>query len=311
VTRKKVEDAVIFPKSNLVVDKDPLDYTIFTKNPGALQAPMDKVKEATIPKTLSIKFDELQPYIQQIVSAISEQNKVVQVNVNLDELSSVFQRAVLEMKQYASKPISVQFTGLDVVAQQMVSAIKELKNREESIKTEDLSSYIKQISSFVRERNTEPVILDSTRIEDLLSLYTQQISSFVRERNTEPVVIDTSKIENISVYLQQAVSAIREKSTEPVIFDTSNIQNLSLYLQQAVSAIREKSTEPVMLDSSKIEELIKKIQISSEAQKERTFSIDTRGVEATIQKLVDQINKSSEPIVTVRFEDISFAIDKM
>ena len=37
------KDAVIFPSSNTVVNKDPLDYTIFTKNPKALSQPAPQI----------------------------------------------------------------------------------------------------------------------------------------------------------------------------------------------------------------------------------------------------------------------------
>ena len=38
-----VKDAVIFPSSNTVINKDPLDYTIFTKNPAALSQPAPQI----------------------------------------------------------------------------------------------------------------------------------------------------------------------------------------------------------------------------------------------------------------------------
>jgi hypothetical protein len=64
---KSVKDAVIFPNSNMVINKDPLDYTVFVKNPAALSAPsMD------------------QQAIEKIVSAVMNRPVVVNTNTNLN-----------------------------------------------------------------------------------------------------------------------------------------------------------------------------------------------------------------------------------
>lgn len=62
-----VKDAVIFPNSGTVINKDPLDYTIFTKNPAALSAPSQISQET----------------IEKLVAAISNRPVVVNANTNL------------------------------------------------------------------------------------------------------------------------------------------------------------------------------------------------------------------------------------
>jgi hypothetical protein len=64
---KSVKDAVIFPNSNTVINKDPLDYTIFTKNPSNLSAPQIN-----------------QEAIEKIVKAISNRPVIVNTNTNLN-----------------------------------------------------------------------------------------------------------------------------------------------------------------------------------------------------------------------------------
>lgn len=67
-TAPKVKDAVIFPSSNMIINKDPLDYTIFVKNPAALSAPQGISQEA----------------IEKIASAIMNRPVVVNTNTNLN-----------------------------------------------------------------------------------------------------------------------------------------------------------------------------------------------------------------------------------
>lgn len=70
---KSVGDAVIFPNSNMVINKDPLDYTIFTKNPAALSAPMDK--------------DSIKQIVSEAVSAVVKERPIIvntHTNLSLD-----------------------------------------------------------------------------------------------------------------------------------------------------------------------------------------------------------------------------------
>lgn len=70
---QNTKDGVIFPGSNLVVNKDPLDYTIFTKNPSALSAPMEK--------------ETVKQIVSEAVAAVVRDRPIVvhtHTNLNLD-----------------------------------------------------------------------------------------------------------------------------------------------------------------------------------------------------------------------------------
>lgn len=73
MTTKSVKDAVIFPSSNMIINKDPLDYTIFAKNPSNLSSPIDK--------------ETIKQVVSEAVSAFVKDRPIVvhtQANLNLD-----------------------------------------------------------------------------------------------------------------------------------------------------------------------------------------------------------------------------------
>jgi len=72
--RVSVKDAVVFPGNNMVINKDPLDYTIFAKNPANLSAP-------------SINNSTIKQIVSEAVSAVVKERPIVvhtQANLNLD-----------------------------------------------------------------------------------------------------------------------------------------------------------------------------------------------------------------------------------
>jgi len=70
----RMKDGVIFPGNGMVINKDPLDYTIFTKNPANLSAP-------------SMDRESIKQIVSEAVSAVVRDRPIVvqtQANLSLD-----------------------------------------------------------------------------------------------------------------------------------------------------------------------------------------------------------------------------------
>lgn len=66
------KDAVVFPSNNMIINKDPLDYTIFVKNPSNLSAP--SMDNATIKQIVS----------EAVSAVVRDRPIVVQTHANLN-----------------------------------------------------------------------------------------------------------------------------------------------------------------------------------------------------------------------------------
>jgi hypothetical protein len=88
----EVNDAVMLPKSNTIIKKDPLDYTIFTKDPSGMFA-------GSGIEGNKLAIETIRSGLQEIVQAINSSNKqaqpyVIQVNTTMDAYASLRQMKI-------------------------------------------------------------------------------------------------------------------------------------------------------------------------------------------------------------------------
>lgn len=249
-----VKDAVVFPEKNLIVNKDPLDYTIFVKDPSKLfQSPVESKQQISgISKDGVISLDQFSRKFTEVSSMLSEN-----VKSTAAFLSKVAQQKIESRKEVEIQPKN-NFAIDSEGRQQKIEVSKQLDAYSTKIEgifyslNENLKSAISS-SLYIKQEKTENQLkLDdyNVKINDLFAIFSDRLKGVlnefvVKQENVLP-------IEGYASSINDAISSFNDSIKDTLVSnvgkekreetdDSSRVQSVN-FSKETIDFLNNNST---------------------------------------------------------------------